>query len=114
MVHLSISTRWGRVWVDHQVARRCYEASLRIGSQPSRAEELDVNVLDLDLDPRCEDERERPVPTEDLKEVSIGPKSAHKTRIGMVLAKEDESRLVSFLWENRDMFAWSLSDMAQD
>ncbi|RDX80872.1 hypothetical protein CR513_38518, partial [Mucuna pruriens] len=41
----------GRIWADHQVARRCYEDSLRIGSQPSRAEEPAVNVLDLDLDP---------------------------------------------------------------
>ncbi|RDY12652.1 hypothetical protein CR513_02516, partial [Mucuna pruriens] len=93
---------------DHWVARRCYEYNLRIGSQPSRVEEPDVKVLDLDLDPRCEDERERPLPNENLKEVSIGPKLAHKTRIGTTLAKEDESRL-----ENRDVFAWSLADMPE-
>ncbi|RDX67052.1 hypothetical protein CR513_54114, partial [Mucuna pruriens] len=87
------------------------EDSLRIGSQPSRAGELDVNVLDLDLDPWCEPEHERPLLAEDLKEVSIGPKLAHKTRIVMALAKEDKSHLVSFLLENRDVFAWSLADM---
>ncbi|RDX57864.1 hypothetical protein CR513_62866, partial [Mucuna pruriens] len=101
----------GRVWVDHRVARRCYEDSLKIGSQPSRVEELDVNVLDLDLDPTCEDERERPLLAEDLKEVSIGPKPAHKTKIGTTLSQEDESRLVSFLQENRDVFAWFPTNM---
>ncbi|RDY13151.1 hypothetical protein CR513_01974, partial [Mucuna pruriens] len=34
----------------------------------------------------CEDERERPLRAEDLKEVSIGPKLVHKTEIGMALA----------------------------
>ncbi|RDX85494.1 hypothetical protein CR513_33310, partial [Mucuna pruriens] len=101
----------GRVWVDHRIARRCYEDNLRIGSQPSQAGEPNVNVLDLNLDPRCEGERERPLPTEDLKEVSIGPKSAHKTKLGTTLAQEDESCLVAFLQENKDVFAWSPTDM---
>ncbi|RDX87835.1 hypothetical protein CR513_30632, partial [Mucuna pruriens] len=82
----------GRVWVDHRVARRCYENSLRIGSQLSQAGEPNVNVLNLNLDPMCEDERERPLLAEDLKE-------------------EDESHLVTFLRENRDVFAWSPADM---
>ncbi|RDX83160.1 hypothetical protein CR513_35957, partial [Mucuna pruriens] len=47
----------GRVWADHQVTRQCYEDNLRIGSHPSQVGESDVNVLDLDLDPWCEDER---------------------------------------------------------
>ncbi|RDX60281.1 hypothetical protein CR513_61589, partial [Mucuna pruriens] len=96
----------GRVWADHRVAKRCYEDSLRIGSQPSQVGELDVNVLDLDLDPWCEDERERPLPAKHLKKVNIGPKPTYKTKIGTTLALEDESRL-----ENRDVFAWSLADM---
>ncbi|RDX67048.1 hypothetical protein CR513_54110, partial [Mucuna pruriens] len=60
--------------------------SLRIGSQPTRVEGPDVNVLDLDLDPRCDDEWERPLPAKDVKEVSVGPEMTHKTRIGMALA----------------------------
>ncbi|RDX71730.1 hypothetical protein CR513_48870, partial [Mucuna pruriens] len=68
----------GRVWVDHRIIRQCYEDNLRIGSQPSRAGESDVNMLELNLDPKCEDERERPLPAEELKEVTIGPKPAHK------------------------------------
>ncbi|RDX71782.1 hypothetical protein CR513_48822, partial [Mucuna pruriens] len=101
----------GRIWADHRVSRRCYEDSLRIGSQPSRVKEPTINVLDLDLDPCCELEHERPLPAEDLKEVNIGPWLTHKTRIGTTLAKEEESRLVSFRWRDRDVFAWSPTDM---
>ncbi|RDX68188.1 hypothetical protein CR513_52839, partial [Mucuna pruriens] len=42
----------GRVWADHRVARRCYEDNLRIGSRPAWGDWPDVNVLDLDLNPR--------------------------------------------------------------
>ncbi|RDX84097.1 hypothetical protein CR513_34906, partial [Mucuna pruriens] len=85
--------------VGQEVTRQYYEDNLRIGSQTSQSREPDVNVLDLDLDPRCKDEHERPQLAKDLKEVSIGPKP------------EDESHLISFLRENRDVFAWSLIDM---
>ncbi|RDX77902.1 hypothetical protein CR513_41904, partial [Mucuna pruriens] len=78
---------------------------------PSDAKEPTVNVLDLDLDPHCEPEHERPLLVEDLKEVNIEPWPTHKTRIGITLTKEEESHPVSFLWRNRDVFAWSLADM---
>ncbi|RDX67679.1 hypothetical protein CR513_53410, partial [Mucuna pruriens] len=94
----------GRVWADHRVARRCYEDSLRIGSQPANRPNLNVLDFDLDLDPRL-------LPIEDLKEINIGPDPAHKTKIGIALMQEDESRLISFLRENRDVFAWSPADM---
>ncbi|RDX94357.1 hypothetical protein CR513_23277, partial [Mucuna pruriens] len=83
-----------RIWANHWVARRCYEDSLRIGSQSSQEEELTINMLDLDLDPQCKPEHERPFPAEDLKEVNIGPSPTNKTRIGTVLIKEDEGRLI--------------------
>ncbi|RDX65672.1 Retrovirus-related Pol polyprotein from transposon 17.6, partial [Mucuna pruriens] len=101
----------GRIWANHQVTRQCYEDNLRISLQPFRVGNPNVNVLDLDLDPRCEDERKRPLLAKDLKKVSIGPKLTHKTKIGTTLAHEDESHLVSFLRENWDVFAWSLTDM---
>ncbi|RDX92392.1 hypothetical protein CR513_25479, partial [Mucuna pruriens] len=75
----------GRVWANHRVARRCYEDSLRIGSRPTRADRPDVNVLDLDLDPRCNDERERPLPAKDLKEINIDTSLVHKKKIGTAL-----------------------------
>ncbi|RDY04620.1 hypothetical protein CR513_11645, partial [Mucuna pruriens] len=63
--------------------------------------------------PKCKDKPDRPLLAKDLKEVSIGPKPAHKTQIGTAVAKEDESRLVSFLWENRDVFTWSPTNMPE-
>ncbi|RDX76959.1 hypothetical protein CR513_43003, partial [Mucuna pruriens] len=77
----------------------------------TRVGKLDVNELDLDLDPRCEDECKRPLPAEDLNKVSIGPKPMHMTKKGTTLAHKDESHLVAFLRENRDVFAWSSVDM---
>ncbi|RDX83982.1 hypothetical protein CR513_35038, partial [Mucuna pruriens] len=65
----------GRIWADH------------------RAKESSINALDLDLDPCCEPEHERPLLVEDLKEIKIGPSPTHKTRIGTTLAKKEESRL---------------------
>ncbi|RDX76256.1 hypothetical protein CR513_43772, partial [Mucuna pruriens] len=70
----------GRVWADHRVARRCYKDSLRIGSQPSQAKEPDMNVLDLDLDPKCEDECERPLPAKDLRSWPKGSLPSMKTK----------------------------------
>ncbi|RDY00424.1 hypothetical protein CR513_16398, partial [Mucuna pruriens] len=90
----------GRVWADHRVARRCYEDCLRIGLQPAKADRPDVNVLDLNLNPRCKDECERTLSIEDLKEINIGTSPTHKTKIGTTLTQEEERNLVSFLQEN--------------
>ncbi|RDX75763.1 hypothetical protein CR513_44320, partial [Mucuna pruriens] len=75
----SVGKEVEKVWADHQANRP------------------NVNVLNLDLDLRCDNERERPLPTEDLKEINIGPDPAYKTRIGTTLVQEGESRLISFL-----------------
>ncbi|RDX72789.1 hypothetical protein CR513_47680, partial [Mucuna pruriens] len=80
----------GRVWADHRVVR------LRIGSQ--LANKPEVNVLDLDLDPRCDNDRERPLPAEDLKEINIDLDPTHKMKIRIALMQEDENRLISFLF----------------
>ncbi|RDY00391.1 Retrovirus-related Pol polyprotein from transposon 17.6, partial [Mucuna pruriens] len=103
----------GRVWANHRVARRCYEDSLRIGSRLARADRPDVNVLDLNLNPRCKDECERTLSIEDLKEINIGTSPTHKTKIGTTLTQEEERNLVSFLQENWDVFAWSSADMPE-
>ncbi|RDX85212.1 hypothetical protein CR513_33627, partial [Mucuna pruriens] len=99
----------GRVWADHRVARRCYEDNLRIGSRP--ANKLDVNFLDLNLDPRCDNNRKRPLPAKNLKEINISLDPTHKAKIGTTLMQEGESHLISFLWENRDVFTWSPANM---
>ncbi|RDY10139.1 hypothetical protein CR513_05393, partial [Mucuna pruriens] len=73
----------GRVWADSHMARKCYEDSLRVGQRVST-----VNALSLELDPRGQNEREKPYPVEELKEVWVGPKEIQKTKIGTVMSKE--------------------------
>ncbi|RDX68785.1 Retrovirus-related Pol polyprotein from transposon 17.6, partial [Mucuna pruriens] len=103
-----IGRRVGSIWADSRLARRCYEDSLKIGgSIPAST----VNVLDFDLDPRCVYESERPHPVEDVKSIQIGPSACHVTKVGTALSYEEEARLVNFLMQNVDVFAWTPKDM---
>ncbi|RDX64041.1 hypothetical protein CR513_57452, partial [Mucuna pruriens] len=65
-----VGRKVGSVWADTRVAQRCYEDSLRIERLPSSGI---VNVLDLDLDPRSQFEKEGPLHAEELKEIKLGP-----------------------------------------
>ncbi|RDX99077.1 hypothetical protein CR513_17926, partial [Mucuna pruriens] len=96
----------GAIWADSSTARRCYQDSLRIGQRRSA-----VNTLSLELDPRCHEERERPLPVEKLKEVQIGRLESQKTRMGTTMTKKQEDELVQCLRRNSDVFAWSPQDM---
>ncbi|RDX98167.1 hypothetical protein CR513_18936, partial [Mucuna pruriens] len=111
VVDYPIGKEVGIVWADQGIARRCYKDSLRIGSQPFRERKPTVNILDLDLDPQHQLKHGRPLPIRVLKEVQIGPLASHKTKIGMVLEKEEEDCLTLFLSKNKDIFAWSPTDM---
>ncbi|RDX91032.1 hypothetical protein CR513_27047, partial [Mucuna pruriens] len=82
----------------------------RVGSPPRPVHSV-VNVLDLDLDPWCRYEHERPHPTEDLKEIQVGPSTTHKTKIGVALEWEEEAHLTHFFKDNSDVFAWTTDDM---
>ncbi|RDX80344.1 Retrovirus-related Pol polyprotein from transposon 17.6, partial [Mucuna pruriens] len=96
----------GTVWADSNMARRCYEDSLRIGQRRST-----VNTLSLELDPRSHNERERPHPVEKLKEIQIGLWENQKTKIGTIMTKEQEVDLIHCLQQNCDVFAWAPEDM---
>ncbi|RDX87783.1 hypothetical protein CR513_30703, partial [Mucuna pruriens] len=110
--HLCMKFPTGRaittVWADITTARRCYEDSLRIELASKEAE---VNVLDIDLDPRYFSEEKRPHPVGDLKEVQIGMSADQKTNIGTMLGEKEESQLISTLRRNADIFAWTARDM---
>ncbi|RDX75844.1 hypothetical protein CR513_44234, partial [Mucuna pruriens] len=98
----------GCVWADTRTAQKCYEDSLRIERPPpSRI----VNVLDLDLDPRSQFEREGPLPAEELKEVMLGPEQGQTIKIGTTMNPEEEEMLKAVLRSNYDVFAWSSQDM---
>ncbi|RDX89002.1 hypothetical protein CR513_29341, partial [Mucuna pruriens] len=82
----------GSVWANSNMARRCYEDSLRVGQRMST-----VNTLSLELDPRSHDERERPHPMEKFKEIQIGMQEKQKTKIGTIMTKEQEADLIHYL-----------------
>ncbi|RDX81937.1 hypothetical protein CR513_37334, partial [Mucuna pruriens] len=71
-----IGRKVGSVWADAQTARKCYEDSLRVEKFSSKG---NVNILDLDLDPRGQFEKEGPLPAEELKEITLGPKQGQTT-----------------------------------
>ncbi|RDX94354.1 hypothetical protein CR513_23272, partial [Mucuna pruriens] len=55
--------------------------------------------------------KERPWLVENLKEVWINPSRTQRTRIDTTLDRESKEWLVHFLIENRDVFAWTTTDM---
>lgn len=50
-------------------------------------------------------------PTEDLKEILIGPETHQKTKIGTSLSTAEETALTNLLRRNLDLFAWRPSEM---
>ncbi|RDX66368.1 hypothetical protein CR513_54872, partial [Mucuna pruriens] len=110
--HLCMKFPVGRtvttVWADVTAARKCYEDNLRV---ELAAQEAEVNILDIDLDPRYFSEEKRPHPVGDLKEVQIVALISQKTSIDTTLGKEEEEQLVSTLRRNVDVFAWTARDM---
>jgi hypothetical protein len=102
----------GTIRGDQKIARECYHNSLRLQKakkKPDNKVTHEVNMIDLD--PREDFQQERLEPTEDLKEVSIGPETHHTTKIGTSLGPEEETALINLLRKNLDLFAWSPSEM---
>ncbi|RDX64713.1 hypothetical protein CR513_56696, partial [Mucuna pruriens] len=65
-----IGQKVGSVWIDSHLAQKFYEDSLKVETYPTK---VAVNALELDLDPRSQHEHEGPYPTEELKEIQLGP-----------------------------------------
>ncbi|RDY05175.1 Retrovirus-related Pol polyprotein from transposon 17.6, partial [Mucuna pruriens] len=103
-----VGIKVGSVWADAKTARKCYEDSLKVERFPSQG---NVNILDLDLDPRGQFEKEGPLPAEELKEITLGLKQDQTTKIGTTMNQEEERMLIAILTANRDIFAWTAQDM---
>ena len=90
---------------DQKLARSCYVAALRaygIGGQVLPIDDMDVR----------EDEERRGKPAEDLIPIPLDPVDPKKvTYIGASLKSPLKERLVKFLKENNDVFAWKSADM---
>ncbi|XP_020208119.1 uncharacterized protein LOC109793060 [Cajanus cajan] len=100
--------RVGVLYVDQEVARKCYEDSLK-ARRHLYVTHVDWGVQSIELDPRIIHFDSRPAPAEDVKEVTL---SEGKTvKLGVSLTKENEEGLLAVLKNNVSAFAWSAGDM---
>jgi hypothetical protein len=77
----------GTIRGEEKLARECYHNSLRLlKAKKKSSNELTHDVNMMDLDPREDFQQERIEPTEDLKEVPIGPEAHQTTKIGTSLS----------------------------
>ena len=68
--------------------------------------------VEAPLDPRILKDEKRGTPVEDLISVSIYATDPTKTvKVGSNLSEEQREKLIAFLREHHDVFAWSHSDM---
>lgn len=93
---------------DQQSTQECYQKSLAmerenialVGAPFPEALDGYIDCWDSGLDAG----NERLTPTEDLKEVRIGPLTHQVTKIGISLIKEEENELVDQLIRNINLF----------
>ncbi|XP_025630274.1 uncharacterized protein [Arachis hypogaea] len=105
------------VYADHQEARQCYNASLKL-TQTKQEARTQVQAIHTsadtatlaDLDPR-EDLGERPRPMDNLQQITLTADDKQYTYIGEALEGEDRARLIHILCQNADLFAWTPDDM---
>ena len=94
--------------VNQEVARKCYEDSLRSRRKVAYSVSTADVVIDPELDLRLVHLERRPQPVGEIKEVFIEGK---KLRIGEDLSLEQEQQLVQVLKNNLSSFAWSVAYM---
>ncbi|CAL8993981.1 unnamed protein product [Prunus brigantina] len=114
----------GQINSDQAMARKCSAQGLKKGKQ---TQFLPVNQADLKGVEQAEEKADpdqvegiRPEvypeegwkPEEDVELVPLDPDKPKRTaRIGSRLSQEEKAKLAAFLQNNKDVFAWSSSDM---
>ena len=87
---------------NQRIARECYSTSMKQNTVD--------NIYMDELDMRDE-VTTRNAPSEELKPVQFGNQPEHLVYIGSKLAKGIRSRLIRFLEQNMEVFAWKQEDM---
>ncbi|XP_072059698.1 uncharacterized protein [Arachis hypogaea] len=98
---------------DLQEARYCYNTSLKPikRSNDQRINSISAEHLKLtELDPRA-DFQDRPTPNDELTKLSLTDDPTKFTFIGTSVESEEKDKLIRFLRENTDLFAWTTGDM---
>lgn len=102
--------------VTNKAPQECYKNILVMGKEEIAlvGDPSPKLVADTDIwDPRLGKDNERLTPTEDLKEVWIGPSTHQVTKIGISLNEEEARELVGQLTRNNDLFIWASLDMSK-
>lgn len=113
--HLTLKypTEQGRVVTvraDQKTARECYAADLMMYPRTCWAKMVRSEVAMADLDPRTNTD-DRIEPHGGLRPVKVGANNDQNTIIASGLDLAMEEKLRATLWRNRDLFAWTATDM---
>ncbi|GAV72701.1 hypothetical protein CFOL_v3_16189 [Cephalotus follicularis] len=95
----------GEVRGDQEVARRCYKTVI---SDKGKGKVLPIANVEIrgDVDP------ERPQPVEDVLQVLIEEGNAERVlQVGSQLGEAEKGELITFLRDNKDVFAWSAEEV---
>ncbi|KAK8928780.1 hypothetical protein KSP39_PZI017671 [Platanthera zijinensis] len=94
----------GVVRGNQEAAKNCYSKQ----AHPTRPTTLNIDDFDL----RDEAVLQRGAPIEGLIEVPLSPTKPNRTvQLGSLLLQQEREELADYLWENKDIFAWSPEDM---
>ncbi|GAV87596.1 hypothetical protein CFOL_v3_31022 [Cephalotus follicularis] len=95
----------GEVKGDQQATRQCYRTSI---SDKGKDKVLPIANVEL----RGDMEPERPQPVEDVVQVPLEEGNTEKVfQVGSQLGKVEKGELITFLRNNRDVFAWSAEEV---
>ncbi|XP_014522131.1 uncharacterized protein LOC106778662 [Vigna radiata var. radiata] len=98
------------VRVDQKTTRECYAAGLKMYPKKARRKMNKLEVAMANLDPRTNTDG-RLEPMGETLPVIIGKDASQTTTMASDLEEEVEKQLRVILWRNRDLFAWTATDM---
>ncbi|GAV91301.1 hypothetical protein CFOL_v3_34697, partial [Cephalotus follicularis] len=95
----------GEVRGDQQAVRRCYKTAI---SDKGKDKALSIENVEL----RGDMEPERPQPVEDVLQVPMEEGNNEKVfQVGSQLGEAEKGELITFLRDNKDVFAWSAEEI---
>ena len=103
------------VKADQITTHKCYNASLEVAKKKEKKQEAQhpssSKVMLIGLNVQGRQEAKRPEPDKELKEIQIGLEDFQTTRISKSLSFPLKEKLVDFLRENVELFAWTAIDL---
>ncbi|GAV76439.1 hypothetical protein CFOL_v3_19913 [Cephalotus follicularis] len=90
---------------DQQIARQCYKTTVR-----DKGNEKTLSIENVEF--RGDVELERPQPVEEVLQVPLEESNEEKIiQVGSQLGEVEKGELITFLRNNKDVFAWSAEDV---